>query len=578
MKSFTDFDLSSQMQKALVSLGFTNPTEIQEKSFPILLGAEKTDFHGQAQTGTGKTLAFGIPLVETINARSRATQALIVAPTRELVLQICDSLKQVAQFTDVVIEPIYGGVSIMNQIRMLKKGVHIVVGTPGRLRDHLRRRTLSLKELETLVLDEADIMLDMGFKEEIDEILEYAPQDRQIWLFSATVKSGITDIKKTHMHDPVSIRVSKSKVTTDNTQQFHCMVPTKYRLQALCRIIDTAPEFYGLIFCQTKVLTGDIAERLTKRGYRVGCLHGDMDQKLRNKVTKKFKDKSFDIVVATDVAARGIDVVGLTHVINYSMPDDQESYVHRIGRTGRAGKQGTAITFVNNREVRRLQQLVRKFKGEIKPLEIPTVDDVLTIRAEKALNYFKDASEKTTSLKEKFSQLHDAIAASGKEQLVDTVLNLLSDKYLRGHEKERDIPSVCPTEKALQDGQKQELMFHIGFEDGIDRDCVLQYCLDADAIQASDIERVRVIKRRSFVILSSMSANKLVKALKGKKMQGKRVRVSLVSQDEESSSRRFSDRRGGGRRFGGRGGDRGGRRFGRNGGGGGSRRRSNSWR
>jgi len=586
MNYFTDLALSPAISKAIDSLGFTKPTEIQEKSIPTLLGSEKVDFHGQAQTGTGKTLAFGIPLLENIDTASKYPQALIVAPTRELVCQICDSLKSVAKFTDISVETVYGGVSIVNQIRMLKRGVHVVVGTPGRLRDHLRRKTLSLKNLNTFVLDEADIMLDMGFKEEIDEILQYAPQDRQIWLFSATVKGGINQIKRSHMSNPVSVQVSGSKVTTSNTEQFYCTVPSRYRLQALCRIIDTSPEFYGLIFCQTKVLTGDTADRLNKRGYRVGCLHGDMDQKLRNKVIKKFKDKSYDIVVATDVAARGIDVADLTHVVNYTIPEDQESYVHRIGRTGRAGKKGTAITFVNGREVRLMQQLSRRFKAEINQLEVPSVDAMLKVRVEKALGYFKDSTEKKTMLREKFSGLHEAVSAHDKDQLVSTVLQMLTDKYLRGHEQEKDIPSVCPREKSLQDGNTRELMLHVGFDDGIDRDHVLQYCLDADAVDQKEIERVRVIKRRSFVILSSAGANKLVRALKGKKLQGKNVRVSLVSQEESSRGRGdFGSRGGGGRRFGRSGGDRdrGGRGFGRSGrsGGGrssgGGRRRSKSW-
>jgi len=308
-------------------------------------------------------------------------------------------------------------------------------------------------------------------------------------------------------------------------------------------------------------------------------LHGDMDQKLRNKVIKKFKDKSYDIVVATDVAARGIDVADLTHVINYTIPEDQESYVHRIGRTGRAGKKGSAITFVNGREVRMMQQLARRFKAEINQLQIPSVQTMFKIRLEKALTYFKESSEQEVSAKkqERLAQLHDAVSAQDKDQLVSTVVQMLTDKYLRGHEQEKDIPSVCPREKSLQDGNTRELMLHVGFDDGIDRDHVLQYCLDADAVDQKEIERVRVIKRRSFVILSSKGADKLVKALKGKKLQGKKVRVSLVSQEESSRGR--GDFGGGRRRFGRSGGRRsGGRDFGgrgkRNGG---ERRRSSRW-
>jgi ATP-dependent RNA helicase DeaD len=554
MSSFKDFALLPSVQQALDGMGFTQPTEIQEKAFPLLLRSSKVDFHGQAQTGTGKTLAFGIPLLGKIVEADRVPQALIIAPTRELVLQICDSLRQVAKHMNISIEPIYGGVSIEQQMRYLRQGVHIVVGTPGRLRDHLRRKTLSLSKLQTFILDEADIMLDMGFKEEIDEILECAPRDRQIWLFSATVKPGVMQIKKSHMKDPVSVRVSESHVATTNTQQLYCAAPIKYRLQALCRVIDTTPEFYGLIFCQTKILTGDIAEKLTKRGYRVGCLHGDMDQKLRNTVIKKFKDKQFDIVVATDVAARGIDVAGLTHVVNYSLPEDQESYVHRIGRTGRAGKQGIAITFINSREVSRLKRLGQKYKTEIEELKIPTVDDVLRVRLENALTYFKTMSsdESSAERKNQMAKLYTVVNAVDKENLVNGMVNLLADKYLKEYDNEEDIPAASFTERdrALQEGHKKELMFNVGLDDGIDREHVLQYCLDADVIENQHIERIRVIKRRSFVILESAHAIRLAEALRGKPLKGKRVQISLVDQQGEGRGDFGGDRETG--RYGGR--------------------------
>ena len=578
-KLFTDFALPSSIQKALDSLGFINPTEIQEQAIPLLLESGKTDIHCQAQTGTGKTLAFGIPLLARIDVSNRSPQVLVVAPTRELVLQICESLKKTARYMDVSIEPIYGGVSIQNQIRSLRRGVQVIVGTPGRLRDHLRRKTLSLKDLHIFVLDEADIMLDMGFKEEIDDILTHAPVDREIWLFSATVKPGIKTLKKTHMHNPVSVRTSNQKVTTANTKQFYCTVPMRYRLQALCRVIDSVPNFYGLIFCQTKILTNDIAERLTKHGYSAACLHGDMDQKIRTRVIKKFKDKAFDILVATDVAARGIDVSCLTHVINYSIPEDQESYVHRIGRTGRAGNDGTAITFISTREVRRMQQLAQRFDANIEKLETPTVADVMRLRIEKSIAYFNEICKKQSDVSnDKLETLHTTIAQSTKEQLLNGVIGMLIDKYLRGHENEREIPSVCPTERSLHDGDTRELMLDVGSVDGIDRDNVLQYCLETDTVKRGQIERIRVIKRRSFVILPSDNANELIKALKGKKLNGKRIRVSFATPNgnERSSRGSFGGSRGS---FGG-GGGRGRSRFG--GGGGGrsnaARRRSSaSW-
>src|SRR5579859_702188 len=272
--TFKDLALAPEIQQALDALGFTTPTEIQQRAIPILLAPENIDLHGQAQTGTGKTLAFGIPLLQKINKSNRKVQALIVAPTRELVTQITDSLRQAARFTPIVIESIYGGVSMTDQINALSRGAHIIVGTPGRLNDHLRRKTLSFKELQYLVLDEADIMLDMGFKEDIDFILQNAPKNRQIWLFSATVKSGIDDIIKHHMKNTVSVRVTSKGTASAQTKQYYCVVQQKYKIDALCRIIDHSPEFYGFIFCPTKILTSEVAERLIARGYRVNALHG----------------------------------------------------------------------------------------------------------------------------------------------------------------------------------------------------------------------------------------------------------------------------------------------------------------
>jgi ATP-dependent RNA helicase DeaD len=261
MKLFKDLNLNSKIQIALDQLGFTEPTEIQQKAIPMLL-SENVDFHGQAQTGTGKTLAFGIPLAHKIETSNNKVQTLIVAPTRELVLQISDSLKKVISHTDIKLTTIFGGNSMVKQIDDLRRGVHIVVGTPGRLNDHLRRKTLSLKDLKVLVLDEADIMLDMGFKEEIDEILTFAPVTKKIWLFSATVKQGISDLKNRHMNNVVTVRVSQNNVGTTNTQQFYCVTTMGSRINALCRVIDSDPEFYGFIFCPTKALTAEIAEKL----------------------------------------------------------------------------------------------------------------------------------------------------------------------------------------------------------------------------------------------------------------------------------------------------------------------------
>lgn len=439
---FKDLSLSPDLLKAIEKLGFTHPTEIQAKAIPMLLQSEKVDFLGQAQTGTGKTLAFGIPLLEKIDKNIRAPQALIVAPTRELVVQITQSIEQLAAPLGISIEAVYGGVSLGSQIGALKRGVQIVVGTPGRLNDHLERRTLSLQQVSTLVLDEADIMLDMGFKEEVDQILSSTPRDRQIWLFSATVKPGIAQIMREHMKNTVTVKATPAQPGTAKTKQYYVVAPMRDRLTALCRFIDTTPDLYAFIFCQTKALTADVAQALSLMGYPAQALHGDMSQAQRNHVIKQFKNKDFRILVATDVAARGIDVVDLTHVINYSLPQDQESYVHRIGRTGRAGKEGIAITLISQGDVRRIAMIERKFNFQIKPIPVPSVQDIAQIYLARATEYAATLIHHHANTKEAayITQLRELMGEYNHQELVNAFTSLLASKFFTTlSEKPREI-------------------------------------------------------------------------------------------------------------------------------------------
>lgn len=546
VQTFDQFALAETFKKALAEMGITEPTEIQAKAIPLLLTQKHIDFHGQAQTGTGKTLAFGLPLLQNINQNSSNPQALIVAPTRELVLQICESLTKAARYTSISIVPIYGGVSIERQIRDLRHGAQIIVGTPGRLNDHLRRKTLVLKDLVTLVLDEADIMLDMGFRQEIDEIMHFTPKNRNIWLFSATVKQGIEDIKNEHMTDPIVVRSSKQQTTTSNTKQYYCMVPGKLRLTALCRFIDQADDFYGVIFCQTKVLASEVAETLSKRGYSVSALHGDMDQNLRNAVIAKFRAKEFKILVATDVAARGIDVSGLTHVVNYSLPEDQESYVHRIGRTGRAGKEGTAITFIGRSEMRRMQQLARRFSADIKPLEVPGIEQIVESRTQQAALYLATLTEEREIMAmDSVEVLKTAIKQLDEGQLATACTRLLVEKFLKGYEREQDINFGTTADLARSSSSgddKQEIMLHIGSEDGVTRQDIVHYC-KIDGLDQRAIERIRVINKRSFIVVPARVAPSLVEQLKERKLLGKKVRVTTIAGDPDASHNRSSERR-----------------------------------
>jgi ATP-dependent RNA helicase DeaD len=550
MITFKDLSLSPDIQKALDKMGFTNPTEIQEKAIPILLKAEKVDLLGQAQTGTGKTLAFGIPLLHKIDSSLRTTQALIVAPTRELVVQIRDSIRQVAS-PSIAIEAIYGGVSMVDQMRALKKGAHIVVGTPGRLNDHLRRGTLSLKQINTLVLDEADTMLDMGFKDEVDEILKMTSTTRQIWLFSATIKAGINDLMRSHMKDPVSILVNRKESAAPKTKQFYSVVPRQHRLEALCRFIDCAPEFYGFIFCQTKVLTAEVSEKLTQRGYTVQALHGDMSQVLRNEVIKKFKRKDFTILVCTDVAARGIDVSDITHVVNFSLPDDQESYVHRVGRTGRAGKEGLAITLIANSEIRRIQYLTQKFKFEINPMEVPGIAAIVKKQHEKAMALVTSTNQELSVKNSFIDALHTQINELSKEAVTFALVNALYEKFLQHAIPAKNIEFSSSSNNGYSHSRSsnmssgsadelQEFFMNIGSDDGIEKSDIINYLVSSEKISHDDIKKIKVLRRHTFVVVPGQQAQPALDALQGKDLNGLRVRINITNEVPELNNRRSS--------------------------------------
>ena len=554
--TFKDFSLLPEIQKALDKLGFVTPTEIQAKAIPLLLSRPKIDLHGQAQTGTGKTLAFGIPLLHRIDRSNKQTQALVIAPTRELALQICDSIRPLAESAGISVDAIYGGASLEAQMRNLRRGVQIVVGTPGRLNDHLRRKTLNLKGVTTLVLDEADIMLDMGFKEEIDEILEFMPDDREIWLFSATVKSGISDIMSSHMKNPESVRISKKSITTAMTRHYYCVTPMRSRLNALCRFIESAPHFYGFVFCQTKILTSEIAEQLLLRGYRVGALHGDMSQSQRNAVISRFKAKEITILVATDVAARGIDIANLTHVINYSLSDDLESYVHRTGRTGRAGREGIAITFINRGDLREIQVMQRKFSLVIEPVDVPTRDTIIKARSQEVSEYLASVIERTPLAEKELNELVDNLT---EEQRKNGLKQILFDKFLKSIYEEEDFSGTPTLDQQQQRPDRnsafpnaRELFIPVGLDDGLTNDSVMDFMVE-NGITADWVQKLRVIKRRTFMYVTSDKVTEVMQALNNKSLGGRKIRVSIAESNEDQGGGRRDqgrDNRGGGSRGG----------------------------
>lgn len=374
MMKFEDFQISEELKRAIKDMGFEAPSPIQEKVIPEIL--KKLDVIGQAQTGTGKTAAFGIPLLEHIT-NERYVQALILTPTRELAIQVSGELQKLAKYKKVQVLPIYGGQSITHQMKALKRGVQVVVGTPGRILDHIHRKTLQLRDIHTLVLDEADEMLDMGFIEDIEKILQQVNRERQTLLFSATMPLPIRKLSNKYMKRPKQVTISRGEVTAPSINQVYFKVLEKNKLDSLCRVIDSETIELGIIFCRTKKGVAELTEALQARGYMADGLHGDLTQAQRDLVMKKFRDSSIEFLIATDVAARGIDVENVSHVINFDIPQDPESYVHRIGRTGRAGREGVAVTLVTPREMKHLRSIEAEIKMTIPSEQLPSVEEVV---------------------------------------------------------------------------------------------------------------------------------------------------------------------------------------------------------
>jgi len=373
---FKDLGLHTDIQKAVTKLGFITPSEIQEKAIPILSSGTK-DFVGLAQTGTGKTAAYGLPLVQHIDFKNKNTQGLVICPTRELCMQITKDLVSFAKFqTDANIVPVYGGASIEDQIRKIRRGAQIVVATPGRLLDLINRRTIKLQTVQRLILDEADEMLNMGFKEDIDSILEQTTDNKRVWLFSATMPNEVRRIADNYMEDPIEILVGKKNSPAANIEHRYSMMKERDRYYALKRILDYYPDIYGLIFCRTRRETGAVSDKLAKEGYNVVALHGDLSQGQRDAAMNKFRERTAQILVATDVAARGIDVEDITHVIHYNLPDEVEYYTHRSGRTARAGRSGISLALVNTREQNKIRQIERIIQSTIEYTKIPCAEDI----------------------------------------------------------------------------------------------------------------------------------------------------------------------------------------------------------
>jgi ATP-dependent RNA helicase DeaD len=561
MMTFEGLGLDARLVQATDALGYKNPTPIQEQAIPVLLSGT-IDLVGLAQTGTGKTAAFGLPLLQLITAEDRFPQALVVCPTRELCMQIVNEVELFKKFMPGVhVVAVYGGASIGMQIRDLKRGVQIVVATPGRLIDLIERKAINLEQIKYVVLDEADEMLNMGFQDDIEFILQNTPKRESTWLFSATMPPEIKRVSRKYMKDPKEITVGKVNTGNKNIDHQYFISAAHHRYETLKRIIDFNPGIYGIIFTRTKVDAQNIAEKLTREGYDIDALHGDLTQQQRDKVMGEFREKTLQLLIATDVAARGIDVQGITHVINYELPDDMEVYTHRSGRTGRAGNTGLCLSIIHSREIGKIRQIERMVQAQFHKMEIPSGKDV----CRKQFHHFMDKLLQTDISNANYEtyepMLAEKFADVSKEEILKRVAAMEFDRFLKYYENAEDL-NVRERERirdfrpegrssgferreparrgASRDGVQRDtrgrefngngdymrLFVNLGTKDGFYKASFLQFILDMSDLRKEVLGRIDMKEMNSWIEVDRSAASQMIRSIDGKNYKGRRIRMN----------------------------------------------------
>jgi ATP-dependent RNA helicase DeaD len=544
VNTFESLGLNGELLTAVQALGFTEPTPIQQKAIPVLLQGTR-DFIGLAQTGTGKTAAFGLPLLQLIRRQDRYPQALIICPTRELCLQITGDLdKFKGKNSAISVTAVYGGASIVMQIKDLKRGTHIVVATPGRLIDLIERKAIRLEEIQYVVLDEADEMLNMGFKEDIEFILKNTPKRESTWLFSATMPPEIRQVSKRYMEQPFEVTIGKVNAGNASIDHQYYLTQHHNRYEVLKRIIDFNPGIYGIIFARTKADAQNIAEKLIREGYDIDSIHGDLSQPQRDKVMGLFRDKSIRLLVATDVAARGIDVQGITHVINYELPDDTEVYTHRSGRTGRAGRSGLCVSIVTPKEQFRLRQVEKLINNRFHKMDIPTGKDVCRKQFFHFIDRMLQADISHGEYETYLPSLREKFAAIDKEEILQRVAALEFDRFLTYYENAADLNVREESRKvkgqssatgaredrsrrgAAAGGSYQRLFVNLGTKDGFYKASFLQFILDMSDLSKDVLGRIDMREMNSWVEVETGASKKMIQSLDGKNFRGRRIRMN----------------------------------------------------
>lgn len=562
--TFEELGLKSEVLKSIQEMGFEAPTPIQQKAIPHLLGIE-SDFVGLAQTGTGKTAAFGLPLISNLDLKSKNPQGLVICPTRELCLQISKDLENYSKYLKTKIVAVYGGTDIRKQMKDIKNGVNIIVATPGRLVDLINRRAVSLADVEYVVLDEADEMLNMGFKEDIDNILQATPEWKNVWLFSATMPKEVAAISKNYMDNPLEVSIGHKNQTNENIEHIYYVVKERDRYDALKRLIDANPGIYGLIFCRTRRETALVAEKLAKEKYSAEPLHGDLSQAQRDRVMERFRAKDIQILVATDVAARGIDVDNITHVLNYNLPDDIENYTHRSGRTARAGNKGQSLVLVNTRETGKIRMIEKVIRTQFALGTIPDAHTICELQLMKLVNAVIETEVKEKDIEKFLPTIFNAFEGFTKEEVikhfVSAEFNRFIDYYDRagdlnakpGRSNDNDDRSGRRDRRSgRQEEGKTRFFVNIGKRDGLNPGGLLRVICDSTGLTSSNIGRIDVMTSFSFFEADDAHADVILKEANGTEYEGHQVSVEITKSKDGGGRSGGGDRR----RSGGGGGDR----------------------
>ena len=536
---FSELPLDPNILKGIEVLGFTSPTPVQQESIPLLI-RENRDLIGLAQTGTGKTAAFGLPMIHKIDVNKKIVQGLVIAPTRELCVQISNDFKDYSTFIKgLSIATIYGGASMDKQSKEIRSGAQIVVATPGRLMDMIKRKMIKINHVSYVVLDEADEMLNMGFKEDIDGILSHTPDEKSTWLFSATMPRDVEKISKSYMNDPLEITVGNKNVGAKNIDHVYYNVPERDRYKAVKRILDFNPNIYGLIFCRTRRTTQDVADKLLKEGYNAAPLHGDLSQMQRDKAMDKFRDKTLQILVATDVAARGIDVNDISHVINYHLPDEVESYTHRSGRTARAGKKGVSIAIVSNKDQNKVFQIEKKIKIKFDEGKLPSGKEICEQQLVGYVEKIKSVEINQDEISELIPSIINSFEEYSKEELIKRMIGIEFNQLLKYYENSRDIVndrgSIGPK---VKNNDHQRFFINLGLNKGLNKGGLLRLICSNTNIDSKSIGALDLFNEFSFFEVDKKLSNEIIDNLKDKEYDGKTFVVEIASKERSKSRSR----------------------------------------